>query len=173
MMLRERLLTEIFRCGSAPMVRRAATSSASSHGTLTARVSELRSLRIVMQRIVEALVRDESPSDDDIAELNSALAACPARRTVVREGSGFRVDYTPAGRDWNWVRSEIAASFAEMLSSRDPRRIKMCENDNCRWVFCDESKSRSRRWCEDTCGNLLKVRRFRARKRSGPQKTKS
>ncbi len=139
----------------------------SEAGTLSnATISKLRALRGVLQRIVDSLVAGESPSEGDIAAMNDALAACPQRRLLVREGTGFRVDYAPDGRDWNWVRAEIAASFAEMLAEHDPRRIKMCENDNCRWVFCDESKSRSRRWCEDTCGNLVKVRRFRQRRRA-------
>jgi predicted RNA-binding Zn ribbon-like protein len=129
-------------------------------------IAELTSLRSTMRSIVETLVRHEEPADADLVALNAQLAASATRREIVRDGSGFRIEYAPAGRDWNWVRSEIATSFAELLTGRDTRRIKMCENDNCRWVFCDESKSRTRRWCEDTCGNLVKVRRFRRRKRS-------
>ncbi|TMC65135.1 MAG: CGNR zinc finger domain-containing protein [Chloroflexota bacterium] len=38
-----------------------------------------------------------------------------------------------------------------------------CENPDCRWVYYDESANQNRRWCEDSCANLMRVRRFRAR----------
>jgi predicted RNA-binding Zn ribbon-like protein len=42
----------------------------------------------------------------------------------------------------------------------------MYENDDCRWVFYDESKSQSLRWCASVCSNLIRVRRFRERHRA-------
>lgn len=43
-------------------------------------------------------------------------------------------------------------------------RLKLCDNDQCRWLFIDHSKNRSRHWCESaTCGNRQRVRRFRER----------
>ena len=61
---------------------------------------------------------------------------------------------------------EVAASFAELLATGDPTRIKVCANRDCGWVMYDESRNRTRRWCESTgCGNLIKVRRYRERHR--------
>ena len=58
----------------------------------------------------------------------------------------------------------ITESFAAFLAEGDPTRLKLCENRDCRWVFYDTTRSRTRRWCADTCGNLIKVREFRRRK---------
>lgn len=48
-------------------------------------------------------------------------------------------------------------------------RLKVCRNENCRWVFYDASKNRSGAWCDmEICGARHKMRRYRERK-SGPQ----
>lgn len=81
--------------------------------------------------------------------------------------------FVPARRDWDWVLSEIAADFGDLLAFGERSRMKLCANPECRWVFYDETRNRSRRWCISAeCGNVSKVRAFRARKRaehtSGP-----
>jgi predicted RNA-binding Zn ribbon-like protein len=45
--------------------------------------------------------------------------------------------------------------------------LKACANDDCRWAFYDRSRNHGGTWCEmATCGNKLKNREFRARRRS-------
>ena len=45
-------------------------------------------------------------------------------------------------------------------------RLKMCAAEECRRVFFDRSKPATRRWCMSTlCGNRIKTRTYRARKR--------
>jgi predicted RNA-binding Zn ribbon-like protein len=45
------------------------------------------------------------------------------------------------------------------------QRLKACRN--CRWAFFDESKNRSAHWCSmSLCGNRLKTRAYRRRKRA-------
>jgi predicted RNA-binding Zn ribbon-like protein len=80
------------------------------------------------------------------------------------------LEVVPLKKDWDWVQVEIAASFAHLLVDYDRKRLKICANPNCRWIFYDESKSRTRRYCTpDKCANLLKVRRFRARRKNNPR----
>jgi predicted RNA-binding Zn ribbon-like protein len=43
-------------------------------------------------------------------------------------------------------------------------RVKICDSDECRWVFYDRSKPSNRRWCSsDRCGNREKTRTYRRR----------
>ncbi|MBA2700601.1 MAG: CGNR zinc finger domain-containing protein, partial [Chloroflexi bacterium] len=50
------------------------------------------------------------------------------------------------------------------LTSGQPERIRICDNDRCRWVFYDTSRTGRRRWCDmATCGNRAKAARHRAR----------
>lgn len=61
-------------------------------------------------------------------------------------------------------RNELSLSVASVLSALnllDPARlsrIKICPN--CHWLYLDESRNRSRRWCDMTvCGNRAKAKR--------------
>lgn len=75
------------------------------------------------------------------------------------------------GMDWRQKTSgfdaalgQIALSTAGVLASPTRERLRICADDECRWVFLDRSKNRSRRWCSmSDCGNLAKARRFRAK----------
>jgi predicted RNA-binding Zn ribbon-like protein len=44
-------------------------------------------------------------------------------------------------------------------------RIKTCARSECQWAFLDASRNSSRRWCAMAqCGNVVKNRRYRARR---------
>jgi predicted RNA-binding Zn ribbon-like protein len=124
-------------------------------------ITSLVALRTLLQRMTEALVEGQI-TDDDQAALNVILRKVPLNRRLSKDNRGYQLEMVPLKRDWDWVQAEIAASFAHLVTSHDYRRLKICANANCRWVFYDESKSRSRLYCTpDKCANLLKVRRFR------------
>jgi predicted RNA-binding Zn ribbon-like protein len=58
----------------------------------------------------------------------------------------------------------IGAAAAELLTSPQLVRLKRCAG--CPWVFLDQSKNFSRRWCAmDDCGTHEKIRRY-VRKRA-------
>lgn len=59
-----------------------------------------------------------------------------------------------------------ARSAVELLTGADPHRVKACPADEgCGWIFYDESKNSSRRWCSMRgCGSRAKLRRMYARK---------
>ncbi|MBV8999263.1 MAG: CGNR zinc finger domain-containing protein, partial [Solirubrobacterales bacterium] len=42
----------------------------------------------------------------------------------------------------------------------------LCANPDCEWAFFDRSRNQQGSWCAmETCGNRLKNREFRARRR--------
>ena len=128
-------------------------------------LAALVGLRALLRRIVEALASGQ-PSDNDLASLNSIMLKAPVGRRLTRDGKEFLLELVPLTKDWNWVLAEIAVSFAELLVDYEPFRLKVCENPTCRWIFYDESRSHTRRFCaSNKCANLLKMRRFRARHR--------
>jgi predicted RNA-binding Zn ribbon-like protein len=56
------------------------------------------------------------------------------------------------------------ASTHSLVRSGTWDRLKVCPDDDCAWVFYDESRNRSRRWCSmNACGNRHKVRAYRDR----------
>ncbi len=122
-------------------------------------------LRILLRRMVEKLAKGHL-SASDLDALNAYLLKSPSSCRLMRNGEEYRLELVSMTKDWNWVLAEIIASFAELLVNYEAFRIKICENPNCRWIFYDESRSHTRRFCtSNKCANLLKMRRFRARHR--------
>ena len=124
--------------------------------------AKLVALRSLLFRGIEALTEEGQMLEQEQDALNAVLLKVPLRRHVRKDTYGYQVEMVPMKRDWEWVQAEIVASFVDFLASHDTRRLKMCANSNCRWVFYDESKSRTKQYCtSEKCANLMKVRRFR------------
>ncbi len=132
----------------------------------------LRGLRSLLQRFLVTLAAGEQPRPAELAALNAYLAAGPVVRRVDREDDAYHLRLVPVEGTLGAVLCETATSFAEVLVDGDPSRIKTCQNPDCKWVFYDRSRNRTRRWCAGptACGNLLKVRRFRERKKKAAAK---
>jgi len=131
-----------------------------------AMLTTLVALRTLLRSMIESLVEGQI-ADYDQASLNAVLLKMPLSRRLAKDTGGYRLEMVPLKNDWDWVQAEVCASFAHLLAYRDPRRLKICANPNCRWVFYDESKSRTRLYCSpDKCANLMKARRFRARRKN-------
>ena len=68
------------------------------------------------------------------------------------------------------VRGALAGLLADVAVAQCTgswSRLKVCPADDCAWVFYDQSKNASRRWCSmGVCGNRTKVRAYRARSRT-------
>jgi predicted RNA-binding Zn ribbon-like protein len=123
----------------------------------------LKGLRALLERFVLSFAAGTPPRALDVDELNRRLAACPVRAAVEKGGAGYRLRLAPPARGIEAVLFAVAASFAEFLVGGEHARLKRCDNPACRWVFYDETRSRTRRWCAESCGNLIKVRKFRAK----------
>ena len=123
---------------------------------------ELMQLRVLLRRAAEELAAGGSLDPREIAKLNQALNV-PVRQRLVQDQNGIRAETFPVRSDWAWAIARIAASLGEMLANREVGRIRICANSDCRWVFHDPTKARTKRWCNDrTCGNRARVRRARA-----------
>ncbi len=123
---------------------------------------ELERLRRLLRNAAERLAAGGSLGGGELTKLNQALNV-PVWQKLVQHQNGFRAETVPVRSDWTWVIARIAASFGEMLANHEVERIKICANSDCRWVFHDPTKARTKRWCNDrTCGNRARVRRARA-----------
>jgi predicted RNA-binding Zn ribbon-like protein len=123
---------------------------------------ELVRLRVFLRRMAEKLSAVGTLNAADVATLNGWLTVL-AQQRVVRGPSGVRLELRPIHEGWEWIVSRIAASLAEMLEQGESERLKICPNKECRWIFYDQTKGKTRRWCSDrTCGNRDRVRRSRA-----------
>jgi hypothetical protein len=124
---------------------------------------QLDGLRKVMRRAVASVARsgDANLTSRELQEINRALGL-PTSQQLIREPTGLSLEAVPERRGWAWVLAETARGFAEWLLRPEASRIKICANDECRWLFYDPTKARIKRWCSGkSCGNRMRVRRAR------------
>src|SRR5271155_355801 len=99
----------------------------------------------------------DAPAARALRELRSLF------RHLVERQSGFTLELQPAVMDWHSEVATIARSFAGSLIDERKGHLKICANDDCRWIFIDRTIGNVRRWCKDApCGNRDRVRRLRA-----------
>lgn len=66
------------------------------------------------------------------------------------------------------VVGESVATVHDAMVTGEWGRLRECERDDCRWIYYDPSPARVMRWCStDPCGNVMKVRAYRARRAAG------
>ncbi|MGI5215937.1 CGNR zinc finger domain-containing protein [Plantactinospora sp. CA-290183] len=131
-------------------------------GTRAAFARSLRT-RDYLDEIFRALAADRSPSTSVLARLRDDEADALGHARLDR-GSTFgwtwRDDHTLARP----LRPVVHAAV-QLLTTGTLNRIKGC--GGCRFIFNDESKNRSRRWCSmDDCGTAEKIRRYVAARRT-------
>lgn len=117
--------------------------------------------------LLRALAEATVPPPDALAALARQVAAAPARRDLV---------WTPLQVGWRVARhgSGVASllapvwwSAADLVLAPDRLRLRCCANPRCGWLFLDDSKAGTRRWCSmSACGNRAKVQRHAQRQRS-------
>lgn len=128
--------------------------------------ADLELLRGVREGLRAQLVHNAggpAPSDAALAPLRAVAARGTARVHVGDDGD---VRLAVDGDSPSERLVEL------LLIVRDAQRdgtwslLKACANDECRWAFYDMSRNHAGTWCSmATCGNKLKNRQFRARRR--------
>lgn len=132
-------------------------------------VESFKGLRAELRAVADAITKSQTLPPTLIKSINETLGQA-VRRLIEGAGQSFRLVIRPVRLDWKWIEAQIAASFGEFLTSGQTHRLKVCANPLCRWVFFDETKGNTKRWCDDRrCGNRDKVRRHRARHRAPPR----
>jgi predicted RNA-binding Zn ribbon-like protein len=143
-------------------LRRLADRSPAEAASALARA---KTLREAIFRIFHDLGHGAQADDRDVATLNDFLAAALGHRRLARAPGGYGLRFEVV-EDLEAPLWPIAASAAELLVSAGRERVRVCgaEEAGCTWLFVDESKNRSRRWCSmSECGNRAKARRHRTR----------
>lgn len=122
----------------------------------------LKKLRQLMRIIFEKTSQNREPSADDICEINAFMRNMNRVPFLIKKDDSYEVRSEPSEESWEEFISGVALSFAYMLSTGDYKRVKICKNPDCLWVFYDETKNGRKRWCSsDACGNLSRVRKHR------------
>lgn len=97
----------------------------------------------------------------DLALLQQMLAEAPARnRLAAATGNGFGWEIQPPQRAAPHLLAPVLWSAGDLLVGDARHRVRRCANYACVWLFLDESKNATRRWCAmASCGNRAKAQR--------------
>ena len=94
----------------------------------------------------------------------SATASPPRMRTAVSCRTKAALQWIASAEDdLDRILWEIGRATGRLVVSPRLGRIRACAASDCGWWFVDDTKNRSRRWCDmKICGNREKIRRFRS-----------
>ena len=121
--------------------------------------------REALYRLFKAVAEDLRPDPKDVELLNRELASARAHEKLTFTSGAAAVTWDDRDSPELPLRI-VARSAAELLTSPNVSRIRICGGESCGWLFLDTSRNRSRQWCDmSDCGNVAKVRRFREKQR--------
>lgn len=134
-------------------------------------LSRAKEFREAINALALAVELQRQPAPAVLATISDRLADAYAHgRLVPHDGalqwiSDAKDDSSrrsEAKADLDRVLWEISRAAGRLVLSPRLSRLRSCAAGDCGWWFVDDTKNRSRRWCDmKICGNREKVRRFR------------
>ena len=127
-----------------------------------------KELRKLVYAIFRPIADGEQPPAELLDELRDAdrraLADAHLEPAGAAEPHGAMRWTWPPPRELADPLRPITHAAVELLTSGPLGHVKIC--GNCRWLFLDQSRNHSRRWCSmEECGTQMKQRRFVERRR--------
>ncbi len=144
--------------------RRAAQAGVKYPRRAAEAVEAARSARRVLQAVFASVVAGR-PGAGALDRLNALVADAAPHVRVVRDTSGrYQRGWDALGESPESVLWPVAWAAADLLSSADVERLRMCAGNDCGWLYVDRSRNGLRRWCEmSVCGTAEKNRRRASR----------
>ena len=116
-------------------------------------LTELAHLRSFLRNVLETYASGRPLTRAIRQRLEEEMNRAPLKLNV-------SMQHRRSGRRRDAALAEIATSAARLIAER--RTVKVCANPDCSWMFVDESRPGTRRWCNTgVCGSLINVRRYR------------
>ena len=126
-------------------------------------------IRETIYRIFSHRYAGEPIPEADLALLNSVVRQAMSHLKLTTQGSEFQWEWIPEIEGADLILWSVARAAAALLTSDKVSRVRECEDDRgCGYLFIDQSKNHSRRWCSmESCGNRAKARRHYSRVQAG------
>ncbi len=125
---------------------------------------KFKMLRTQLRRLVVKADSGEPLGVRQLQHLNDWLKVDFYAR-IGEDQNGLRLDLIPVRSGWPVILANLTSAFVDRLIASEQNRLKICQNEDCRWVFLDATRGNVRRWCSSaTCGNRARVRKARAGK---------
>ncbi|MGD8403222.1 MAG: CGNR zinc finger domain-containing protein [Anaerolineales bacterium] len=122
-------------------------------------------LREAFYDLVVNMIDGDEISQVNMQLINQWLSKASSNLELTQFNDHFVLDWNLENFGLESVLWPIVRAFSDLITSEERKRIKQC--GNCGYLFVDNSKNNSRRWCSmEICGNRVKARRHARRTRS-------
>jgi len=181
-LLRWTVLVGLISDAEARLVGRAwRDDPAAAHAALAAARSVREALHVVLVTVIASA--DDGAAGDPIAAgaalvaLHERWSGAIARAALVLDrGDRPQVRLAYGTVPAMLVPDRIAEAALDVLQTADLTRLRRCpiSEGGCGWLFLDQSRNGSRRWCRMAdCGNAAKARRLTERRRVARSATRA
>lgn len=117
-------------------------------------------LREAIYRIFSAISGGRQAEEVDIQILNEEIHQASEHRLLTRSGNRYGWCWAKGTTLPDRILGAVARSAGDLLTSDELKRVGKCQGDGCGWLFIDNSKNHTRRWCSmNDCGNRAKARK--------------
>jgi predicted RNA-binding Zn ribbon-like protein len=118
-------------------------------------------LREAVFRAVAPIAQGKHAPVDDLQVIGDYAREAMQHRVLAPGNGGYCWHWSGDGKHpLDRVLWPMAQAAADLLTSEDLRKVRLCGAPDCDWLFLDHSRNASRRWCDmTTCGNRAKARR--------------
>jgi len=128
-----------------------------------------RGLRDACYQVLSAASDGRLPGAVQIDALYAAAGPLPPRPRLATDGARLGWSCDPRLPLESRLAAAVVASATEILAGTKRARLKLCANPQCGWLFIDDSKNATRRWCSmASCGNRAKAKRHYERAKAKP-----
>ena len=149
--------------GQAARLRRAGAASPRAATQVWRRAIKFRE---ALFRVLNAKAQGGAVAREDLSNIEAEHARAVSFARLSRTGEGYAWSLDPSASALEAAMQPLVESAVSLLTSAKLERLGRCGRSTCTWLFMDETRNHSRRWCEmASCGNVIKVRRFREKAR--------
>jgi len=162
------LVSWLDTAGAISRKQAAALHAAAERSTESAKRVWSRAIRLrdAVADVLLAKTGGRAPADEDLRLIETEYARTAPCARLRPSGGAFRWSLEKETTELDSALRPVLESTVSLMTSERMKRVRRCGNSTCYWLFLDETKNCSRRWCEmASCGNLMKVRRHRERRR--------
>jgi predicted RNA-binding Zn ribbon-like protein len=125
-------------------------------------LARARDFREALNSLAGSIEKGRQPQAAVLDTISNYLAAAYANGHLVPHDGGLQW-MAIADDAVERILWEIGRAAGRLILSPRLSKIRACAASDCGWWFVDDTKNRSRRWCDmKLCGNREKVRRFRS-----------
>jgi len=123
--------------------------------------------REALFRVLNAKAGGGKVAREDLSDIEAEHARAVSFARLSWAGETYRWSLDASAAELDAAMQPLVESAVSLLTSAKLERLRRCGNSTCYWLFIDDTRNHSRRWCEmASCGNVVKVRRHREKARS-------